>query len=708
MKLKRWHLVALFAISLLSLAALNCGATEVYVEEGPTYQMRGPYGPFWICATATPPPAPPTSEPLPTVEGVPTSTPEPAVIHPTPTPYYKFGEFNIHQHVWVSVDAGNTTIGEDNDEGALRLALTEAAQTYIVPDRFCWIFGFNFYNFTDVPIEMDYSMFFLRGADDGVYGVEADVLETLYSDGVPEIEMGPNSGANANVPICHPPEVALDDPALGMLVNAIRSGAAVGSEGHTMDATAAADSAIYFSFAPDSECGFSPPDQSVILWPQIENPPPPPQTAPFSFSNYGGRIDSALPLPEGTYRFVRGFGCAQYPTGVSGAGRCPAGRPHWHTGIDLGAVTGTPVYHTGLTGGITHWSNWGDGGYGNLVVIGAEAYQFYYAHLSGFGGHSEYCPPGVGHMCKQGTLVGYVGSTGMSTGPHLHFEVRVNNVAVDPYLFFGGSQTENQTGRAKVAQMAKSQVQQALTPEPDAPVDFIVRLPDGSMVDGVTVHILAEQGREEIAQCETLTGRCQVTLPPGIYPIEFSGTLPDGQPVAPVGQKNVEAMPTWEYLYGPMAFYHTRSASTVGVVLLGETETDGQAGPYFDADPEAATPVPVVPEVNDEAGQGETPAEPVPSSSAPAVLETPEPILPEASELLDLPTSTPSQGIQIALVLTGMVTVVFLSAWVRRRRRPQQDDNPAQGGRADGASTGPLPADWDTMGLVQPPSDKES
>jgi murein DD-endopeptidase MepM/ murein hydrolase activator NlpD len=68
------------------------------------------------------------------------------------------------------------------------------------------------------------------------------------------------------------------------------------------------------------------------------------------------------------------------------------------------------------------------GGYGNLVVIRhPNGYKTFYGHLSGFA-------RGVrkGSGVTQGQLIGYVGSTGISTGPHLHFEMRVNDRPVNP------------------------------------------------------------------------------------------------------------------------------------------------------------------------------------------------------------------------------------------------------------------------------------
>jgi murein DD-endopeptidase MepM/ murein hydrolase activator NlpD len=94
-----------------------------------------------------------------------------------------------------------------------------------------------------------------------------------------------------------------------------------------------------------------------------------------------------------------------------------------HEGVDLGAAYGTPI--AAAAAGVVIYAGWEDG-YGNLVVIDhggglATAY-----------GHQSRIAVSVGQSVSQGELVGYVGSTGHSTGPHLHFEVRVNGQAVDP------------------------------------------------------------------------------------------------------------------------------------------------------------------------------------------------------------------------------------------------------------------------------------
>ncbi len=94
-----------------------------------------------------------------------------------------------------------------------------------------------------------------------------------------------------------------------------------------------------------------------------------------------------------------------------------------HEGLDLGAAYGSPI--AAAAAGVVIYAGW-EGGYGNLVVIDhggglATAY-----------GHQSRIAVSLGQSVAQGQVIGYVGSTGHSTGPHLHFEVRVDGQAVDP------------------------------------------------------------------------------------------------------------------------------------------------------------------------------------------------------------------------------------------------------------------------------------
>lgn len=96
-----------------------------------------------------------------------------------------------------------------------------------------------------------------------------------------------------------------------------------------------------------------------------------------------------------------------------------------HLGIDFGAPYGTPIRSVGK-GTVTFAGR--DGGYGNLVKIQHNATtETRYAHMSAFG-------PGIhqGVQVDQGQVIGYVGASGLATGPHLHYELRINGRAVNP------------------------------------------------------------------------------------------------------------------------------------------------------------------------------------------------------------------------------------------------------------------------------------
>jgi len=96
-----------------------------------------------------------------------------------------------------------------------------------------------------------------------------------------------------------------------------------------------------------------------------------------------------------------------------------------HRGIDYGAPAGTRVKATG--DGVIEFAG-RQGGYGNLVVIRHQSkYTTWYGHLSGFARNIR-----KGRRVAQGEVIGYVGATGLATGPHLHYEFRINDVHQNP------------------------------------------------------------------------------------------------------------------------------------------------------------------------------------------------------------------------------------------------------------------------------------
>lgn len=103
----------------------------------------------------------------------------------------------------------------------------------------------------------------------------------------------------------------------------------------------------------------------------------------------------------------------------------------FHYGMDFTSKTGTPIYATG--DGVIYKADASLSGYGNHVEINhGYGYKTLYAHLSKYN-----CKPG--QRVKRGDLIGYVGSTGRSQAPHLHYEVLKDGVHVNPLNFYYGS-----------------------------------------------------------------------------------------------------------------------------------------------------------------------------------------------------------------------------------------------------------------------------
>lgn len=100
-----------------------------------------------------------------------------------------------------------------------------------------------------------------------------------------------------------------------------------------------------------------------------------------------------------------------------------------HAGIDIGGKMSDPIY--AAADGIIIYSNFNNGGYGNMVMID-HGYDSNGNHIVTLYGHGSKLLKNVGDAVKKGDIVMEVGSTGNSTGPHVHFEVRENGVAVDP------------------------------------------------------------------------------------------------------------------------------------------------------------------------------------------------------------------------------------------------------------------------------------
>jgi murein DD-endopeptidase MepM/ murein hydrolase activator NlpD len=119
-----------------------------------------------------------------------------------------------------------------------------------------------------------------------------------------------------------------------------------------------------------------------------------------------------------------------------------------HNGVDFTAPTGVPIYAT-ADGVVSKAEN--GGGYGNHIVINhGYGYETFYAHMSKMKAR-------VGEKIKRGEVIGYVGSTGLSSGPHCHYEVHRNGQPVDPIYYFYNDITPAQFDRIRKLANAANQ-----------------------------------------------------------------------------------------------------------------------------------------------------------------------------------------------------------------------------------------------------------
>lgn len=120
-----------------------------------------------------------------------------------------------------------------------------------------------------------------------------------------------------------------------------------------------------------------------------------------------------------------------------------------HAGLDFTAPTGTPIYAT--ADGVVQIAGFNTDGYGNKVVINhGFGYQTLYGHMARVKAK-------VGQSVKRGEVIGYIGNTGKSTGPHCHYEVIKRGIKVDPVYYFYNDLTPAQFDRILKAAAANKQ-----------------------------------------------------------------------------------------------------------------------------------------------------------------------------------------------------------------------------------------------------------
>ncbi|MFN2591614.1 MAG: murein hydrolase activator EnvC [Candidatus Dormibacteria bacterium] len=120
---------------------------------------------------------------------------------------------------------------------------------------------------------------------------------------------------------------------------------------------------------------------------------------------------------------TQGFGCTPYTMEPYDAG-CRS--KHFHSGIDIAAPGGNPVAAADAGTAFAYRSSYGFGNH--VIIVHGGGFATVYGHLSGFN-------VGNGESVGRGRVIGYEGSTGNSTGPHLHFEIRLNESPVNPFNY---------------------------------------------------------------------------------------------------------------------------------------------------------------------------------------------------------------------------------------------------------------------------------
>ena len=150
----------------------------------------------------------------------------------------------------------------------------------------------------------------------------------------------------------------------------------------------------------------------------LTSPPPTPQDFEIKANTENNTVPSIYPLPSGKGVKTSGFGFRFHPV---------VKRRKFHTGVDIGAPQGTSIIAT--ASGIVEKAGW-NGNYGRYVLVNHKnGYKTAYAHQSEI-------LVNIGNTVKKGEIIGKVGTTGMSTGNHLHYEVIKNGKKVNPENYY--------------------------------------------------------------------------------------------------------------------------------------------------------------------------------------------------------------------------------------------------------------------------------
>jgi murein DD-endopeptidase MepM/ murein hydrolase activator NlpD len=318
---------------------------------------------------------------------------------------------------------------------------------------------------------------------------------------------------------------------------------------------------------------------------------------------------------------------------VRGAQSSPYGM-RWgrmHEGVDIAAPSGTPI-RAAACGTVSVRGQ--QSGYGNIVCIThTSTFATCYAHMSGFA-------VAGGQRVQTGQTIGYVGCTGSCTGPHLHFETRVNGRAQNPGHYLAGAAIP---GRAAAAGRGKATATAAIGGKPRASSGAATAV-WGTSSGGASAPGLAgtatSAGAPQPTQAAATTPAPVETAAPAQPPTEPAEAAAPIQSPTPVGDGHVAA-PAEPAVPAPADHVSSAAPAPVAQAAPAPETTPAEAAPV--ATVEQATPTPPAPV---EQAAPSVPAQPAaaPAASTQAAPVSPEPAPAEPAATPAEPTApTPEQ-----------------------------------------------------------------
>ena len=322
------------------------------------------------------------------------------------------------------------------------------------------------------------------------------------------------------------------------------------------------------------------------------------------------------PAPAPAPRTVPGVGgCGSSTIGspVNGTQTSPFG-PRWgrnHDGVDLAAPTGTAI-RAAACGNVSFAGQ--QSGYGNIVCIThTSQFSTCYAHMSRFA-------VSQGAQVRQGQVIGYVGCTGSCTGPHLHFETRVNGQAQNPAPYLGGSSIPGKS-TAVSAKAGTPKVTTAASPRKSKAANMVARY-------RADAKVRVKATARHLAQNEAIVAA-------GATPAQPVAPAPVPAEVAPAPTAPVEAAPvaSGPVEAAPVPAAPVEAAPVAPAPVAPAAPAPVEAAPVAPAPVEAAPapiPVEVAPAPVEAAPVAPAPVEAAPVAPAP-VEAAPAPIPVEAA-----------------------------------------------------------------------------